>query len=168
MLLYLVRHGEAKTEEEDAKRGLSDHGAHEVNKIAVWLEPQAFHVHAVWHSGKERAKQTAEILAASLNVETGVVAHSGLNPNDSIFPIREAVNAIEQDLMIVGHLPFLGKLTSALIQSREQGEIARFEPGTIVCLEQGIYREWWIRWMIVPKLLPDSFVRNHLHGRVTG
>jgi phosphohistidine phosphatase SixA len=53
--------------------------------------------------------------------------------------------------MIVGHLPFLSKLTSRLLGKEE--EVVNFQQGGIVCLEKMEHLPWRIRWMVVPELL---------------
>ena len=65
MRLYLVQHGQAKSEELDPQRGLTEQGVQDVERLAAFLKPLSLAVQVVWHSGKTRAAQTAEILAPS-------------------------------------------------------------------------------------------------------
>ena len=44
MRIYLVQHGEAKSEEEDPRRTLTDNGIGEVQKVAEFLRPLALAV----------------------------------------------------------------------------------------------------------------------------
>ena len=66
MKVYLVQHGEAKSEEEDPQRKLTDKGIGEVQKVADFLRPLKLTVNAIWHSGKPRAQQTGELLAKAI------------------------------------------------------------------------------------------------------
>ena len=87
MRLYLVRHGEALPREKDPERGLSDRGRQNAEKTAALLKGQDIEVEAVWESGKKRATQTAEIMAAAVTAKGGVVQRSGMSPNDPVIPI---------------------------------------------------------------------------------
>jgi len=66
MHVYLVQHGEAKSEEEDPQRRLTDKGIGEVQNVAKVLRPLKLAVDAIWHSGKARAQQTGELLAGTV------------------------------------------------------------------------------------------------------
>ena len=62
-MLYLVQHGEATKETEDPARPLTEHGRQEVVKVARALARVRLGVSVIAHSGKLRARQTAELLA---------------------------------------------------------------------------------------------------------
>ena len=75
----------------------------------------------------------------------------GLAPNDPVDPWVEELNKSTDDVMIVGHLPFLSKLVSRLLGREE--ELISFQQGGIVCLEKMEHLQWRIRWMVVTELL---------------
>src|SRR5438094_7331416 len=78
MQLYLVQHGECKTEEEDPERRLTTNGIGEVQKSAEFLRAAGVHTDVIWHSGKARAQQTAEILADAVGArEEDVLRREG-------------------------------------------------------------------------------------------
>ena len=54
--------------------------------------------------------------------------------------------------MLVGHMPFMGKLVSRLVSGNDSGHLVRFTPGTVVCLEKNETSGWAIAWMICPEL----------------
>jgi len=154
MKLYLVRHGEATTEAEDARRPLSRNGRSEIEKLARHLArvaaiPDSF---TIRHSGKLRAAQTAEILASYLRPAGPPEVATGLTPND---PPQEALDLIEDastDLMLVGHLPHLAKLASLLIAG-DPGRLAlSLSGGGTVCMEVHA-GNWTLNWMVVPALI---------------
>jgi phosphohistidine phosphatase len=62
MLLYLVQHGEAKKEEEDPQRGLTDKGRKDVQTIAASARKMNVQPDRIFHSAKLRAQQTAALL----------------------------------------------------------------------------------------------------------
>jgi phosphohistidine phosphatase len=66
MRVYLVQHGESKSEEEDPQRRLTDKGIGEVQKFANFLRTLKLALDAVWHSGKARTQQTGELLAEAV------------------------------------------------------------------------------------------------------
>jgi len=154
MRLYLVQHGEAKAEQIDPERRLTDKGRRDVEKVSSFLKRLDLRVAAIWHSGKPRAAETARILAAAVAADGGIVRRDGLAPNDPIAPIRQDVNRAENDLMIVGHLPFLSRLASALGAGGESADAVAFRNGGVVCLERDHRQLWRLGWIVTPELLP--------------
>jgi phosphohistidine phosphatase len=156
MRIYLVQHGEAASEEVDPRRSLTEKGVKDVEKVASFVKPLRLRVDSIWHSGKTRAVQTADILATSIILNRHLLQRSGLAPNDPVGPIVEELASFHEDLMIVGHLPFLSRLASALAAGDESREIVAFRQGGMVCLgkEAAGGSRWKIEWMVVPDLLP--------------
>jgi Histidine phosphatase superfamily (branch 1) len=66
MRLYLMQHGAALAKDVDPARPLSEQGEQDVRRIAAFLARAGVGVGRIWHSGKRRAEQTAELLAAAL------------------------------------------------------------------------------------------------------
>jgi phosphohistidine phosphatase len=153
MKLYLVQHGQAKAKDEDPHRPLTPRGREDVEKVAAFLKPLRLGVRTVRHSGKTRAAQTAEILAAAMAVEEGVVQQDGLAPNDSVAPTAQMLSGMTDDLMIVGHMPFMAKLAATLLTGDEAAGCVAFQQGGVVCLERSGEAAWQVAWMIVPELL---------------
>ena len=120
MKVYLVQHGEAKSEEEDPQRRLTDKGIGEVQKVANFLRPLKLTVNAIWHSGKPRAQQTGELLAKAIGALDRIVQREGLGPKDQVTATKEALQQTSGDVMIVGHLPFLGRLVALLVTGNDR------------------------------------------------
>jgi phosphohistidine phosphatase len=154
MHVYLVRHGDAKSKQEDPERSLSAKGTQDVRKMAAFLKPSALAVEVVWHSGKARAAETAELLAGAVSSANGVRKRDGLAPMDPVEPIGAELSSASQDVMLVGHLPFMGKLASALVAGTESAEMVAFQPGGVACLERIDAGTWILLWMAIPELLP--------------
>ncbi len=163
MRLYLVQHGKAKSKDEDPDRPLADEGRDDVERMADFLAGRDIELEAVWHSGKTRAAQTAEILAESVVTTDGVTHRDGLKPNDIPDPVQKEINSRRRDVMIVGHLPFLNKLASLLITGREGADVVAFQKGGIVCLEQDDEGAWRLAWMVTPDL-PKQTRRRYRGG----
>ena len=111
MALYLVQHGKNLPKQDDPDKGLSTEGTVEVERMAAMAEGHGLTVSTIKHSGKKRAQQTAEILARVLHPANGVEAVKGLGPMDDVTAL-DVESA--RDEMLVGHLPFMEKLTAHL------------------------------------------------------
>jgi phosphohistidine phosphatase len=154
MKLYLIQHGEAKPEEEDPERSLTATGKAEVEQVAQAAGRMAIMPAPIFHSGKTRARQTAEIIGIGLGVsDHAIVAVQGLNPNDAVQPWLEKIPQEGKDLMLVGHLPFLEKLTSLLLCGDENARPVLFRYAGICCLEQKEDKRWAVRWFLLPEMV---------------
>lgn len=154
MKLYLVQHGEAKKEEEDPSRPLTEKGFKDAEKVAKYVSKLDVKIKRIFHSGKLRAKQTAEIYANYLNPEEGIFEAEGLNPLDDVKIWVEKIKLMSEDTMLTGHLPHLSKLTSALIVNDENIEIVKFKMAGVVCLERDKEGKWAVLWAITPEVVP--------------
>ncbi len=155
MRLYLVQHGEALTKDVDPDRPLSESGQADVRRLADHLRKCGVRVARVLHSGKTRAKQTAETLAAAIGPEAESDAVSGLDPNDPVVPFAQLASRWDDDALVVGHLPFMDRLVTRLVTGREEAGVVAFRPGSMVCLEPADDRRerWGIVWMLRPERL---------------
>ncbi len=153
MKLYLIQHGEATAEEIDPSRPLTAKGRSDVQKIASFLKGVRVRPVVILHSGKTRARQTAEIIAAEIGPDCQVKEREGLAPNDPVMVLAKEIVGMTNDLMIVGHLPFLGKLASLLIAGSESKNLVAFRQGGAVCLQRNEDKTWQVAWMVTPELL---------------
>jgi phosphohistidine phosphatase len=154
MNLYLVQHAEAKSEQEDPQRPLSDKGRTDIKKVAAFVaQRKIVQVKTIFHSGKTRAQQTAEALAQQLKPSQGVKQAEGLEPmaDPSTWSARLADE--KEDIVVVGHLPHLSRLASHLIYQEANRKIVDFQMGGIVCLGRDESGAWSVRWMVVPTML---------------
>jgi phosphohistidine phosphatase len=149
MRLYLVQHGEAKAEEEDPDRPLTDRGASDVRRVARHAAASgSVTITQVHHSGKTRARQTAEAWAEALGVP--VAEADGLAPKDDPAIWAARVTGEPGDVMLVGHLPHLGRLTALLVAGDAERAVVAFRPGGVVALDQGDEG-----WVVCLALAPD-------------
>jgi|SRR5271157_3878081 phosphohistidine phosphatase len=153
MKLYLIQHGEATAEEIDPSRPLTAKGRSDVQKIASFLKGVRVRPDAILHSGKTRARQTAEIIAAQLGPDCQVREREGLAPNDPVTTLTKEILGKADDLMIVGHLPFLGKLASLLFAGSQSKNPVAFRQGGVVCLQRNEDKTWQVAWMVTPEVL---------------
>jgi len=152
MALFLVQHGQNLPRETDPQKGLSQEGRAEVLRIADVARNYGIAVARIEHSGKKRALQTAEIMAAALAPPEGVHPRKGINPlDDVVAAARGLTNA--DNLMLVGHLPFMERLAAYLITESVAPRVLKFQNGGIVCLEQNPDdRAWFIKWTLMPRI----------------
>ena len=144
MRIYLARHGDALTALQDPERGLSDYGRKQVAYVAGVLAQMGARVDRVIHSGKARAVQTAEILAPSVMKKVELETSHDLNPNDPVEPWVARLSGVDEDTMLVGHLPFLGQLTFRLVGDDGDAGATAFPAGTVVCLERSDGGGWHV------------------------
>jgi phosphohistidine phosphatase len=155
MKLYLVQHGDAKTKSEDPERPLTEQGRKDVAQVAAFAQRADVQVSQIRHSGKRRAKETATILAEYLAPAGGVVALPGLAPKDDTDRVAELLNRETRPLMLVGHRPFMDRLTGLLVADSQDRVVVGFRKGGIVCLEREPKSwNWTVCWMVTPELIP--------------
>ncbi len=153
MNLYLVQHGKALDKTVDPERPLAEEGVAEVEAVGAFLERLQLDVPEVWHSGKTRARQTAERLARHVAPRGNVIERTGLAPPDPVAPVRDVLELREGDVMVVGHLPFMAKLAGLLLAGDESRQPVTFQMGGVVCLDRGPDQTWSVRWMLTPILV---------------
>lgn len=153
MLLYLVQHGEAKQKEEDPSRGLTIKGKNDAEKMSGYLSKRSIRVDEIFHSGKLRAEETADIFAESLKPVQGVAKVNGLLPLDSPALFHEKLLGMERSIMIVGHLPHLGRLASLLLCGDIERHVVSFQMAGVVCLARDLNGLWSMQWMITPDVV---------------
>jgi len=152
MRLYLVQHGKAVAKDVDPERPLDEQGKLDIDRLIGFLKQADIRVERVIHSGKLRARQTAERLAEAIAPGLEPETSGLINPNDDPKAFDWQSDSWDRDTLIVGHLPFMAKLVSHLLIEDESQAITEFQPGSIVCLER-VGNDWQIAWMIRPELL---------------
>jgi len=103
-------------------------------------------------SEKFRAKQTAKILSSSIQVKS-IETCSELDPLEFPDIIIRQLYVDKQDALLVGHMPFMGKLVGQLITGNSDTNIVFFKAGSMICLEQTQDQQWVISWMLSPECL---------------
>lgn len=151
MDLYLVQHGEARPESEDPARPLSERGRQEVGRVARAAARLGLGVGLIPHSGKLRARQTAEILAEVLHPGGGLAEMAGLAPNDDPTVVARAVEAAPEPWLLVGHLPHLSRLLSLLVVGDPARPVVAFRMGALVSLARDD-ESWRLRFILTPEL----------------
>jgi phosphohistidine phosphatase len=61
--------------------------------------------------------------------------------------------SVENNMMLVGHLPFMERLISYLIIGAIEPSVIKFQNGGIVCLNmQPDTQKWIIKWALMPNM----------------
>jgi phosphohistidine phosphatase len=153
MFLYLVQHGEARSKEEDPARGLSEKGLDNARKAADYAGRLGINVYQIFHSGKTRALQTAQVFVDYLKPENGISEQDGLAPADDPHTWFERLSNADKDTMLVGHLPHLSKLSALLLCGDTEKTVIGFKNACIVCLKKVDESDWSLEWMITPEFI---------------
>ncbi len=149
--IYLVQHGEAKREEEDLARPLTELGRQETEQVALATSKSGISVFEILHSGRRRAQDTAEIFAEHLKPSSGIREVEGLAPMDDISAAVQLIEKANAPLMFVGHLPHLSRLVSQLLVDNSEKEIIAFRNSGIVCVKMED-EGYSLRWILTPEI----------------
>jgi phosphohistidine phosphatase len=153
MPLYLVRHGEAHSEIVDPNRSLTEAGKATVDAMAQLAVAFNVPVARILHSGKTRARQTAEIFSSHLKPALGMAEIKALNPYDDVTTIVPELDPALNTVM-VGHLPFMERLVSYLVTGSQEWSIVRFQTAGMVCLDRTEPNgPWHIKWALMPNMV---------------
>ncbi len=146
MRLFLVHHADAVGPDVDVRRPLSDRGRDEAARAAADAATRGAKPAVIWHSGKLRARQTAEAFWKACNPFAELSATRDIQPADPPLWMSDRLRAEDRDVMIVGHFPYLAKLLSLLLTGAEDGALD-FPPHGVVALETDAGGERWTeRW----------------------
>jgi phosphohistidine phosphatase len=161
MDVYLVQHGEALSEEQDSRRPLSDTGRAAVARVARFLAARGSSLHdplivELRHSGKRRARETAEILGQALCPQIHPTVAEGMQPKDDPSAIHAELESRRDErtaLMLVGHLPHLACLTGLLLTGDAGKSPVRFVNAAVLRLG---FRNggWAVDWYVTPACVP--------------
>ncbi|NOT45433.1 MAG: phosphohistidine phosphatase SixA [Acidobacteria bacterium] len=113
-MVVLVHHGPAVGPDVDPTRPLSAEGLDDVKVLADAMADKGLKPHAIWHSGKLRARQTAEAVWLACNPLGAFGAERGLQPADPPEWLRDRLAGETRDIVVVGHMPHLPALLALL------------------------------------------------------
>jgi phosphohistidine phosphatase len=146
--LYLVHHGDAVGPDVDPRRPLSSVGRAAVDYAAAKASARGTHPAVVWHSGKLRAKETAEAFWRACNALAELSATRDLQPDDPPQWIRDRLRGEQRDILIAGHFPHLPRLL-ALLRGNSQGTAVEFPlHGVVALLTEDEGETWKEEWRI--------------------
>jgi len=110
MQLILVHHADAVGPEVDPQRSLSMAGRFDVDRLAAAAAAKGVKPAVIWHSGKLRARQTAEAFLRRCNPLAEFKMVRGLRPDDPAEILRDVLRGEDRHLLVVGHMPHIAEL----------------------------------------------------------
>jgi len=143
-MVFLVHHADALDADVEAQRPLSAEGRAHAAALAASLSRRGVRPDVIWHSGKLRARQTAEAFLLVCNPSAEMAAIRGLQPSDPPDWIRDRLAGEDREVMLVGHFPYLPRLLALLTSSvTESG--SGFPLHGVVALEPSgmAWKECW-------------------------
>lgn len=114
MKVTLIRHGAADDNPTDALRSLSPNGRKQVEELVQFVQSNGLRPQRIIHSELLRAKETAKIL------HDGLSGFPHLEESPNLLPISNPEEIIgellitNEDLFLVGHMPYMGLLAESL------------------------------------------------------
>ena len=116
-MIFLIRHADAISDEENPVRPLSPKG----RDPGKWpgcadswgrlrSRPLRF-----WHSPLARSRETAGLLAKGLNLASPLVLKAGIEPEDDPGALAATLGNEKRDIAVVSHEPLLGILASLMV-----------------------------------------------------
>ncbi len=142
MRLILVRHGLAAAKSDDPQRPLTRTGRQQLARLALFLAGTGLEPVRIAHSGKLRAQQTAEMLAACFDRPPPLSIEPDLAPNAAPESLAQACADWHEDTILVGHLPHLARLAALLLLGNAAEELFHIQAATALFLVRKDGRMW--------------------------
>lgn len=155
MKLYLVQHADAVSKDKHPLRPLSPKGLKDATRMATFLGGAEIQVDQIVHSGKLRAEETANALSEGVWRGQAPEVFDGIYPNDATDHLFNTALTAGGDLMVVGHMPFMGRMAARCLTGSEDGLTVAFEPGAVLCLERRD-ETWTLHWLVKPSMLEEG------------
>ncbi len=164
MKLYLLRHADAEAGSPDSARRLTKKGEDQVRQLARFLKKNEFAgLVEIRHSALTRAVQTARLFKDGLSLNVPLVVSDALRPEDDPRVIARELAAIDGDIMLVGHNPYMETMASLLLGAPAGNSLVEFKKAGLLCLERLTptradpghlpVGDWLLAWYVIPRLL---------------
>jgi phosphohistidine phosphatase len=149
LMIYLIRHADAVSTEENRARPLSAKGRDQVARVCVVLRREpGFNPTEIWHSPLVRSLETAELLARELKLRVPLVLKPGLEPDDDPGKIAAILEEEKREIAVVGHEPHLGILASMMVHGPARaGIFFPFPKAGVLALSRDAKR-WRSSWLV--------------------
>ncbi len=150
-MIYLMRHADAVSDDEDPVRPLSARGREQVASVCAALRKRTgFAPAEVWHSPLARSRETADLLALGLGLPAPRVLKPGLEPDDNPEGMAQLLAAEGRDIAVVGHEPHLGILAALMVEGTSNPPFFYPFPkaGVLALVRKG--KRWKSEWLVRP------------------
>jgi phosphohistidine phosphatase len=149
-MILLVHHGDALNPGVDPSRPLSSRGLIDVARLAAQAAARGVRPDVVWHSGKLRARQTAEAFWRVCNPLSTLAATRGLLPDDPPVWMRDQLAGETRTVIVVGHMPHIPRLLGVMVTGDAAAEDVLFPQHGCVALEAEGDDRWKEIWRLEP------------------
>ena len=102
----------------------------------------------VWHSGKLRARQTAEAFWRACNALAEFSATRDLQPDDPAEWMRDRLRAETRDILVAGHFHHLPRLLALLLNEPESRAPAFPLHGVVALVSKDEGEAWTELWRL--------------------
>ena len=152
MKVYLMQHALAYPAEKDQERPLCPEGIDQAKAAAKGIKHLGLTFDLIVTSPKRRAHQTAALVAEGVRFP-----HSDILTTDAVLPEGQPQELLdllqkespESSVLVVGHLPSLGKLSAHFLQG---GEVL-FENAGLACFEVSSPGQARLEFLLKPQQL---------------
>jgi len=146
--IYIMRHGDYDSA--SLRKSLTSKGSIEVHKMAQYLKDQCrVRVKSIWHSPKERAVDTAQIVGQVLDCRN-LLEREDLSPNAFPDQLARELQECDRDIVIVSHLPFIPHLLSTIFSQDGQELPSVFSTASVT-----VIRKTNGRWSLLNFISPE-------------
>ncbi|HSA77405.1 MAG TPA: phosphohistidine phosphatase SixA [Nitrospirota bacterium] len=142
-----------KERKEDPARGVTATGVQDVRKVAAYSQKMILRISRIFHSGKTRAMQTAQIFADYHKPEKGGFETGRLAPMYDPTIWAKHISEMQENTTLAGHLPHRVKLAALLLCGNKEKMFIDFKMGGVVCLMRYDDDRWAMELMIVPEIV---------------
>ncbi|MFP6665399.1 MAG: phosphohistidine phosphatase SixA [Deltaproteobacteria bacterium] len=161
--VYLVRHGIAEdcsSSGEDFDRELTRRGVTQMETVARGLATLGVEPRWILSSPYRRARQTADILCATLtHGGRKTWDELGCGVDEDTLAARLAKLSPDGDILLVGHEPDMGELLSWFLTGRADVFSTHFSKAAVACIRAGMLPpmgrgrlEWFERASVLERL----------------
>jgi phosphohistidine phosphatase len=146
-VIYLVHHADALSADVEPQQPLSVAGRVHAESLAERARDRGVKPQVIWHSGKLRARQTAEPFHRLCNPLAEFSAIRGLQPTDPPEWIEKQLTDDQRDVLdvlLVGHMPGLPRILTRLITGAHDVPVPFPLHGMIALVRDG--ERWQELW----------------------
>jgi phosphohistidine phosphatase len=172
LTLQLLRHAKSSWADPallDRDRPLAPRGTRAARQVAAYLRSEATHPDLVLCSPARRARETLEVLLATVGATLDVRVEDdlyGAYASDLLQRLREVATGVES-VLVVGHNPGLQDLAIELAGDGEEDAMqqlrAKFPTAAVATLDAGV-AQWadlapgcaYLTRVVVPRSLPEA------------
>jgi phosphohistidine phosphatase len=146
-MLLLVHHADAVLPGVDPMQPLSARGRAQAELVAREAASRGAKPELIWHSGKLRARQTAEAIWRACNPFATLTAVRGLQPTDPPGWMHDTLTGEVRSIALVGHIPNLSRVLRLLLGEDTDQSPITFPLHGLVALEAA--GDLWVeRWRV--------------------